>query len=295
MKRGGPLRYRTHEIDRHLVENCTNFLKGQTEPRMRMLITAIAVLRYFLHNKFVDDRFYGKDDFYRLARTEELDKFRYIDRMCYLAHYLFLLRDADGFDTILERIKTRESRAPYYETMIAAFHRIASYDIFVSVESVTKGSDFDFRGEKDQAAIAVEVTALTNEAFSQQNISNVLAHKRSQMPPALPGSLYCILPDKWFEQGPNPLPDIIAVTNAFFRRSKRINYVTYVWGSSAMTDDVILFHVGAFPMEHPSPRHSTNLRRVGLDQRASVIIPNNSLRDAFPGHFSFMKILNAIP
>lgn len=216
-----------------------------SEPTNRDLWTAVAILEHFLGPAF------ATDVLKRVRATD--DPFASIADIawaCYLADYLFQLRNSPGFASLTDRLTTRDPRAPFYDARIASrFHR-AGFGVFIREESGVKGDDFDFHATKAGRTINVEVTACDNPKFSRNNVLNVLRSKRKQIPNTDAAALYCIVPLSWSTSLPKLElhRQLASVTCEFFRCSRAFNLVNYSWDSYIEVDEIRLFTEINFPV-----------------------------------------------
>jgi hypothetical protein len=293
--------YSKQEIDIELLENMAKRFKGQKdvlsacEEQGRVIFAARDLMYYFLGRDFVVTRFHrenGIDDFYHVRGEQDIEKPRYINRMCDLAHYLYALADTDGFDVLLERIKTRESRAPFFEAMIAAHHRLEGYDVYVMKETGERGRDFDFRAERATASINVEVSEIKLNKFSAKTVANKLRSKRSQVTKDLPASMYIIVPDAWFvENTLKRIHEMKDVTVSFLRNNSRWNYVNYVWNPTIETSRFVVFGIVHNRYLNLNPCNPSPVGEVTVDRPVPILFPNGNSGYAYPGHYSFLGLL----
>ena len=190
--------------DDDLAAKVADKLKGLTDALERRYAAATVILRHYLGESFIAECVCLSEtpDPFMLNEFDESsdNRFVHMQRVCALADYLFILRDITGFDILLDRIVTRRPlRAPYFEARTASYFRTAGYALTVREERRVKREDFDFQAILNGEKINIEVTACTNAAFSEKNVSNILDEKRKQLPDDAPAAIYCIVPVEWFE------------------------------------------------------------------------------------------------
>jgi hypothetical protein len=234
-------------------------LSGVTGQSERQYAAAVVILRYFLGENFIARRVRlseTPDPFLLNEFDEQSDnRFIHVQRVCALADYLYTLKEVEGFDVLLERLSTRETRGSYFEARILHYFQQDNFEVAIKHESGVKRGDFDFTAFGGGDKLNVEVTSCTNDRFSVTNLRNVLNAKRKQLPHTAPAALYCILPVRWFESYSDLQFGLMDVTLSFFRTTHRINYVCYVWDPlEKLKTGVVLAEV-SFPIVNPATRH----------------------------------------
>jgi hypothetical protein len=210
------------------------------DPLYKAAATAFVIIDHFLGSEFSRQYIELSDHphpFMHNGHSEAWDyRITYQDRVCKLADYLFALQDENGFDVLVTRFKTRDPRSVFFEAMIARIFRRRGFRIKLQIETGTKGDDFDFQATQGPDKINVEVTACTNERFSDTNLRNIINAKRKQLPSTNPAAIFCILPVTWLANYSGYLnSELDRVTSEYFRATSRrssddksrINSITY--------------------------------------------------------------------
>jgi hypothetical protein len=115
---------------------------GRSTELDRSISAAFVIIQHFLgmdfSDNYIDLSHDRPDPFMRNSFSMEWnDRILYQDRVCALAHYLYLLRHIDGFDALILRFKKRRGdvRAVFFEAMSAAKFKRAGFSIKVITES----------------------------------------------------------------------------------------------------------------------------------------------------------------
>jgi hypothetical protein len=219
-----------------------------------------------------------------------------MERICNLASFLYLLRDTDGFDTIIERIMDRDSRAPFYEMKAAYMYRKLGCNIYVNRETGVKGEDFDFVAENETGRMNVEVTELQIDSVSEDSINNMLGRKRKQLPAEGPGALYCKLPLGWIDNE-HDFRLVGDVTKHYLaNRTRRINYVNYIWPIMRVIDDIVFFSDVISTVENPNASAATTIGPPKYSEPLKLELSDpKDTKSVYPIHFEFIELLNKVP
>ena len=147
-------------------------------------------------------------------------------RVIIIGETLFLMRSAPGFAEFCRRLSGRDLRSTYFEIYAARMFFEGGYEVGARPEVGMRGEDFDFCASLGDETVNVEVTALTPEHFSPQNVENALHHKRKQLPDSDPAVIFCILPESWAD---TPMGVALGeFTKRFFGGTGRVSAVVYV-------------------------------------------------------------------
>jgi hypothetical protein len=153
---------------------------------------------------------------------------QHANRVVLVGETLFLLRSSPGFPEFIRRLKQRTLRAAFFEMLAAKQFFKAGFAIHARPEIGVRGEDFDFTAVRGDDQINVEVTALTAPAFSEQTILNALQQKRSQLPNTAPAIIFCVLPDRWFEDRADLWNEKLpGIANRFLAGTERINAIKF--------------------------------------------------------------------
>ncbi len=147
-------------------------------------------------------------------------------RVIIIGETLFLMRSAPGFSEFCRRLSGRDVRSTYFEIYVARMFIEGGYEVCARPEVGVRGEDYDFQASREGQTVNVEVTALTPDQFSPQNVENALHHKRKQLPDTEPSIIFCVLPESWSET-PMGAP-LGKLTKKFFGNTRRVSAVVYV-------------------------------------------------------------------
>jgi hypothetical protein len=216
---------------------------------------AIAVVAYYIN---VDTPFGRNDPFLQIKAIPgtTLADPHYQLRICLIAETLFLLRKSDGFNEFCRRLRRRDLRATFYETLAARLFFDARYQVHSRPEQYIKGEDYDFWTIKDGSRINVEVTTLAEQAFYAKTIRNSLNQKRKQLPNTAAAVIIIVLPNQWAENHPNANWDayLLHLSSDFFRTSKRISTIIFLQEQFVQMVHGIGIALVSYHYVHPSPR-----------------------------------------
>jgi hypothetical protein len=196
------------------------------------------------------------DDFARngLSASDE-EHFWYRRVVSQIADSLFLLRNATGYQILLDRLKTRPLRQTFFEAQAASQLAERGYNIEIFKERGVRRQDFDFRVKRAGLSINVEVTEAQIPTPDLSKLANKLGRKRGQLPDNDPAILFVIIQDAWAK---TPIEADRALSGAcgrLFRNSRRINAVVICWVTTLVTAEGGRIMAECFRVyEHTSPR-----------------------------------------
>lgn len=196
-----------------------------------------------------------------LPKPEGGSDFRHTARLAHIAQDLFSLRNTAAFSEICRRLRTREVHTTAHELHAARTFWSAGYGISVTPELGQIGSDFDFAATRWATVINVEVTALRPTAFSGDKLSNILSHKRQQIPDDRPAVIWCVIPDAWTQGVPGIQVEAQRAAYRALGASGRLNAIVYLYEVFQPIDSsgVGITAYIQFPYYNRKPRLHTNL------------------------------------
>jgi hypothetical protein len=210
----------------------------------------------YLRKNFTDEK---TSDFLNIRKTIRGGVWMgHSGRVIMIGETLFLMRSTPGFAEFCRRLSGRDLRSSYFEIYAARMFFENGYEVGARPEAGVRGEDFDFYASRDGETVNVEVTALTPERFSPQNVENALHHKRKQLPDTEPAIVFCILPESWWSDTPIGA-DLAKLTKKFFGSTRRISAVVYViekhveWEKDGEVGHLAMRHLCLL---HPNPRRS---------------------------------------
>lgn len=227
-----------------------------TNKHLLMFGAATEILTHHLGTDFFNKNFSAKkpDAFLGefLALSDPSSDYQY--RFMTWASYVFSLREADGFDTLIERFKTRQLRQTYFEARAMHLLQKEGFNIRMQPETGVKGQDFDFVASKHDRHFNVEVTALTAPEFQDATVRNALKQKQKQVPKDAPGLLFCTVPFGWIETAGSSLTDRLKLLALnFFRNSRRFNAVIFSMDSTTVVGSRQMRGILSNPVLHENP------------------------------------------
>jgi hypothetical protein len=180
---------------------------------------------FYLRKNFTDE---NTSDFLNIRKTIRGGIWwGHSGRVIIIGETLFLMRSEPGFAEFCRRLSGRDLRSTYFEIYAARMFFENGYEVGARSEVGVRGEDFDFYASREGEMVNVEVTALTPERFSPQNVENALHHKRKQLPDTEPAIIFCVLPESWWSDKPIGA-ELAKLTKGFFENTRRVSAVVYV-------------------------------------------------------------------
>jgi hypothetical protein len=187
-------------------------------------------------------------------------------RLTMIGETLFLLRSCPGFHELCRRLRERDFRSAFFETLSARLFFDAGFEIEAQPERQIREQDFDFRAVRQDTSLNIEVTGLTPPQFSLSTLRNALNQKRKQLPADSPGIICCVHPESWFKYRDLSF-GLMHVSYQFFSRTGRVNAVVFL---------------SEIHITHPNP----DIKEGGIIATKETI-PNLSPRVSVPLDFLF--------
>lgn len=176
---------------------------------------------------YVDD---SNNNFFlskREASTE--NRFKHQDRVIYLGHLVYSLRNCEGVDYYFESLKTKDLKSCYWELRVANVFLNSEYKVKFVKESGEKKSDFDFVVQKENYIFYVEAKSRDNFNPKNENtLRNTLNEARKQLPKQANGIIYISIPLEWIHME-NAEDKISTVIRKFLHETRRVCYVVLEW------------------------------------------------------------------
>jgi hypothetical protein len=242
-----------------LAAKITKGLDALTEPAARVFCAAVVVLRHYLGQDFIQQRIAlsDKPDVFILndVNGDNDTRLAHMRRVAELAEFVLALDGSAGFDVLLGRFLRPQLQPTFAEAEAAATFKQHGFTVEIKRETGERGADFDFVAMKDGQPINIEVTAAMTAEFRSQSVTNLLQGKRSQVPDDAPAGLYVLIPLSWFKDGLNVQQELTTVTQAFFRGSRRFNFVCYVWHAFQQGNGASVHATVKYPILNDGARH----------------------------------------
>jgi hypothetical protein len=158
-------------------------------------------------------------------RQQDLDQFRYMDRMLRLAECLLNFPSIEGFCRRLMKLQTEDLETCLAELKAAKL--ILSSGIpfrFVDEIGVT-GSDYDIEMHLNETVVACESKCkIEDTEMSSNSVENTLGQARKQLPADKAGVVFLTIPELWARH-PESNDKVIGGINAVFGNTRRISAV----------------------------------------------------------------------
>lgn len=141
-----------------------------------------------------------------------------------LAHYLYLLKDSEGFNQFTDALVTKDFKSCNWELAVAARFKEEGFTIKFIQESGEKGKDFDFLVTRNEIQYQVEAKSRDKIDSDINSIKNVLKDARKQLPKGGNGVLYISVPEHLManETSSNEIDLEIL---SFLRSTNRVSFV----------------------------------------------------------------------
>jgi hypothetical protein len=171
------------------------------------------------------------DPFLRTDDKTEAGRYEHQDRAIRLGHMLYALKDCVGFETFVEKLKSRNVESVFFELLAASSLQKSGLAVSFVQETGVKGEDYDLLATKDGFTVHVEAKSRRGELIlSESTLENALRVARRQLPAIGPGIIFVWIPVEW-TQNPDVESAVGRVIESFFRNTKRVNSVVVLWES----------------------------------------------------------------
>lgn len=236
--------------DIHLVKSAGNFpIEIKTDPTNRTFYLSVAILKYFLGEKWLEEHVEDnrRPGYLRLdwenKTTNETQTFRIVD----LAELFFNLQDVRGFDHCIQRMKEGDIEGTYAELDLGRMLYSNEIEFHFVERSGKKRDDFDveitFNGTKLCADAKCKISSTT---FSEKTVEHSLNRARSQFPKTRPSIVFVKLPPHWMGgHGTASKDDLTRIAESFLRRTGRVVSVKY-YTSFIHWENGYVTHIQAF-------------------------------------------------
>lgn len=188
---------------------------------------AIEIIVSTLGSEWWNRHFWTKPDPY--LKTDPSSRSEQFHRVIMLAHMLYALRDANGYEQFIETLKTRGfDSGEIFELHVATMLQRSGFVVSFVEETGQKGEDYDLHVTKNDILINVEVKRRRSPSFSKKTLQYALNEARRQMPPDGPGIIFVAIPAEWTHKAGTE--EIAAnCIQSLFRNTGRVNSVVLVW------------------------------------------------------------------
>lgn len=147
-------------------------------------------------------------------------------RMWDLGELLINLQDVNGFERLIERMKTEESESSLAELHVGRILYVNEVNFrFVEASGLPDGDNFDLEITYADGTVVCGETKCKTETtqISKDTIKLALKKARGQLPPDKPGIIFIKFPQTWFEGGQQPSAERMMIYTAaeFFSEPHR--------------------------------------------------------------------------
>jgi len=194
-------------------------------PQQRSLTAATLVVSAYLQKDIKD---IAASPFMECGEVDGVLSPKFSERMIVMGMIIFSLRREPGLSEVCRRLSNRDLRSAFYELAAAYFFVDLGFHIFARPEIGKSERDYDFAVEKGGEVVSVEATAFTNASYARQTVKNALNTKRKQVPSDRPAVIICFYPGRWLDEVPDLRKELLDVTESFFLRTRRINFVCFI-------------------------------------------------------------------
>ena len=149
-----------------------------------------------------------------------------------LAHMLFLLRRAPGYDDFTSSLMTRDFEPVFFELHAASLLFQNSCLVQFVKPTGIKGRDYDLQLSIEENPVAVEVKSRrAGPITNRKKLKNALLEARKQLPTDIPG-IICVAIASEFRTSPefaHAESEVEVALTEFLRSTKRVNRVLVFW------------------------------------------------------------------
>ena len=159
--------------------------------------------------------------------------------MMHLAHMLWSLKDAPGFEDFLKRADMKKIEGAYYELYVATMFTDTGSKVEFNKPKLQKGADFDLlvSNFRNFETLNVEVKARNQVFPDQSHAINKLGMARRQLPPQEAGAI--VMKIKASDRSMSN-EELDAAIVRFLGNTDRVKFVTYIYDRSKFENSLWL-------------------------------------------------------
>ncbi|HXQ51853.1 MAG TPA: hypothetical protein VN802_12215 [Stellaceae bacterium] len=194
---------------RQLLDFYITFAKDdeiRQKPDLATIVISIRVIQHFLGDPWIAKNlspFLNKPGFMRITfgqtAADEIRGIRIVD----LAELLLNLQDIEGFDPLVERLKTADLEPAIAELHVGRILYINDVTFrFISPQG-KKGDDYDLKITYSDGTVVCGETKCKIESTDLgdgKTVANALQQARGQLPSDKPGIIFLKFPQQWLER-----------------------------------------------------------------------------------------------
>jgi hypothetical protein len=220
---------------------------------------ALQVARHYLGTEWSDDVLQPANEevmkanlpgreYMRTDSVANVERFRHVSRLLFLAELLFNLQSVEGFEKIIEDIKQGHLKSRLEELECASHLYIAAVAFRFIEPSVAQRQK-----NPDLAIILPEGGLIYCEVEGKgegtlldvKTLLNTLDHARKQLPSNQAGIIFLKIPEAWV-QTPEIRTTVESALQQFFRNTNRVVSVMFRWEQTFASPDgsggILLLH-----------------------------------------------------
>lgn len=215
------------------VEQLGAFLerRERSHPVDALIDLAESTLVEFLGADWVDRnvRTAASRDFFRVARSGDMDDFRHHHRYIQLAEMLFNLQEVPGFEKRIEAIVKNNVETGVAELEVGKFLKSCGLNFAFREEVGRKGEDYDVSVDLEPGHLPVEAKCkVEGTEYSEATLRNTLADARGQLPSDESGVIFLKLLEEWF-LGDDTVEALDTAVRRFLGSTGRVVGVVLMW------------------------------------------------------------------
>ncbi len=155
----------------------------------------------------------------------KMERGRFVIRVLRLADMLLNFQMIDGFDNLVERIKTADVEATVANFEAAEMLYRSDVPFVFVKEQLRTGSDYDLLATIGETRVACEVKCrLEGTDLGENTFKNALKKSQSQLPADMAGIVFLKIPESWAPK-PETLTSFRSALNEAFASTGRVSAV----------------------------------------------------------------------
>ena len=252
----------------------------QEDPSWRTFLLSIAIVKYYLGKKWIDQHLApnGPPGFLRQDDEDKINSEQQSFKVVDLAELLFNLQCVEGFDGCIERIRQGIVEPTYAELDLGRMLYVSSIDFRFVVPQGKKGNDYDIEiGLSDWPAVCADAKCkIESTGFSAETVKQTLDKARKQFPPDLPSVIFVKVPSQWGELQQHATDVLYNVAEKFLRGTARVVSVKYYTSRIIWRDGAITYIQAFKELSNPNNRFDPSRNWDMFEEASEGIEPNSN-------------------
>lgn len=202
-----------------------------------------------------------------------------------LGHMLFLMRNYQGFEGLMEDLSNRNIEPVFFELRAAALFVQNNYPIQFIRPIGVKGEDYDLETVIDGQRVAIEVKTRRSGPIKNANsLKNALKRAKEQISRKRPGIICIVITDEYetLESTHHVKKEIDDKLRAFLYGTKRVNDIIVFWYKWTSNPPVCKTMV----TEYRNYYARNTIEREYLIERVPEMVLKSGVQNGFPSFMS---------